>query len=79
MQRVIMTAAAMLLGAGVAVSTAKADMYVGPLVDQAKGLCYKTTGGDLGFGYWTECAKPAAVPAGHHHPAKHNAKNAEAQ
>jgi hypothetical protein len=65
MQRIILTAAAMLLGASLAVTTAKADMNYGPIVDQAKGLCFqKTTNTDPGFfGYWTECPKPAATPA----------------
>jgi hypothetical protein len=65
MQRIIVTAAAMLLGGGLAVTTAKADMNYGPVVDQAKGLCFqKTTNTDPGFfGYWTECPKPAAASA----------------
>jgi hypothetical protein len=64
MQRIIMTAAAMLLGAGFAVTTAKAEMNYGPVVDQAKGLCFqKSTNTDAGFfGYWAECPKPAATP-----------------
>ena len=64
MQRIIMIAAAMLLGAGFAVTTAKADMNPGPVVDQAKGLCFtKTPNADNGFfGYWAECPKPAATP-----------------
>jgi hypothetical protein len=65
MQRIIVTAAAMLLGGGVAVTTAKADMNYGPVVDPAKGLCFqRTTNTDSGFfGYWTECPKPAAAAA----------------
>ncbi len=61
MQRIVMAAAAMLLGAGLAVSTAKAEMNYGPVVD--KGLCFqKTTNADVGFfGYWTQCPKPAAA------------------
>jgi hypothetical protein len=81
MQRIIMTAAAMLLGGGLAVTTAKADMNYGPVVDQAKGLCFqKATNTDLGFfGYWAECPKPAATPtaapttpAVHHRHTKHS-------
>jgi hypothetical protein len=79
MQRVIMAAAAMLLGAGVAVSTAKAEYYPGPVVDSAKGLCFaKSSGQDGGtFGYWTECPKPAAAPVAHRHPVKHSSKSTE--
>ena len=64
MQRTVMIAAAMLLGAGFVITTAKAEMNPGPVVDQAKGLCFtKTTNGDVGFfGYWAECPKPAATP-----------------
>jgi hypothetical protein len=64
MQRIIVTAAAMLLGASLAATTAKADMNYGPVVDQAKGLCFqKSTNTDTGFfGYWAECPKPAATP-----------------
>jgi hypothetical protein len=77
MQRIIVTAAAMLLGGGLAVTTAKADMNYGPVVDQAKGLCFqKTTNTDPGFfGYWAECPKPAATPtapAVHHRHTKHS-------
>jgi hypothetical protein len=68
----------MLLGGGLAVTTAKADMNYGPVVDQAKGLCFqKATNTDLGFfGYWAECPKPAATPtaapAVHHRHTKHS-------
>ena len=76
MQRVVTTAAVMLLGAGFALSTAKADQYVGPLVD--KGKCYQNSrGSEMGFGYWTECPKPAAAPAAHRHPVKHSSKSTE--
>ncbi len=73
MQRIIVTAAAMLLGGGLAVTTAKADMNYGPVVDQTKGLCFqKTTNTDLGFfGYWTECPKPAASAAAPSTPTVH--------
>src|SRR5215469_3019307 len=77
MQRIVMAAAALLLGAGLAASTAKADMNYGPVVD--KGLCFqKTNNADVGtFGYWTQCAKPAAAaasvaPAAHHRHSKHS-------
>jgi len=80
MQRTIMTAAAMLLGAGLAVTTAKADMNYGPTVDTAKGLCFqKASNTDAGFfGYWTECPKPAATaaPAAHRRHVKHGEKDA---
>jgi hypothetical protein len=73
MQRVIIAAAAMLLGAGVAVPTAQADQYVGPVV--ANGMCYQNSkSSEMGFGYWTECPKPAAAPVAHRHPAKHSSK-----
>jgi len=68
----------MLLGAGLAVTTARADMNYGPVVDTAKGLCFqKTTNADTGFfGYWAECPKPAAAPvaapAAHHRHIKHS-------
>jgi hypothetical protein len=83
MQRIIVTAAAMLLGGGLAVTTAKADMNYGPVVDQAKGLCFqKTTNTDPGFfGYWTECPKPASSSAAastttvHHRHIKHIEKD----
>jgi len=85
MQRIILTAAAMLVGIGVAVTAAKAEMNPGPVVDQAKGLCFqKTTNGDVGFfGYWTACPKPAAAAAAastttvHHRHAKHSEKDAQ--
>src|SRR5258708_38327202 len=86
MQRIIVTAAAMLLGGGLAVTTAKADMNYGPVVDQAKGLCFqKSANTDLGFfGYWTECPKPAAASATaastttvHHRHTKHIEKDAQ--
>lgn len=81
MQRVVIAAAAMLLGAGAALSTANAEMNPGPVVDQAKGLCFtKSAGQDGGtFGYWDTCPKPAAAPVAHRHPAKHNSKSTEEQ
>jgi hypothetical protein len=85
MQRIILIAAAMLLGGSLAVTTAKADMNYGPIVDQAKGFCFqKTTNTDAGFfGYWAECPKVAATPAAtgtpavHHRHAKHSEKDAQ--
>jgi hypothetical protein len=87
MQRMILTAAAMLLGASLAVATAKADMNYGPVVDQGKGLCFqKTTNTDAGFfGYWADCPKPAAAaaaasgsaPAVHRRHTKHSEKDAQ--
>ena len=85
MQRIILTAAAMLLGGSLAVTMAKADMNYGPIVDQAKGLCFqKTINTDAGFfGYWAECPKAAATPAAtvipavHHRHAKHSEKDAQ--
>jgi hypothetical protein len=73
MQRIVMTAAAMLLGSGLVVSTAKAELHWGPEKDEAKNLCYKRSpNNDLGWGYWTECPKPAAAPApASHRHAKH--------
>jgi hypothetical protein len=77
----IMTAAAMLLGAGLAVTTAKAEMNFGPTTDSAKGLCFqKAASTDPGFfGYWTECPKPAATataaPAAHRRHVKHSEKD----
>jgi hypothetical protein len=82
MQRIIVTAAAMLFGASLAVTAAKADMNYGPVVDQAKGLCFqKATNTDTGFfGYWAECPKPAATPtatpAAHPRHSKHSQKDA---
>jgi hypothetical protein len=76
----------MLLGGSLAVTTAKADMNYGPVVDQAKGLCFKkTTNTDAGFfGYWAECPKAAATsasaaatPVVHHRHAKHSEKDAQ--
>jgi hypothetical protein len=80
MQRTIMIAAAMLLSAGLAMTTAKAEMNPGPIVDQAKGLCFqKSPNTDPGFfGYWAECPKPAATPTAtpaptvHHRHTKHS-------
>jgi hypothetical protein len=90
MQRIIVTAAAMLLGTGLAVTTVKAEMNYGPVVDQTKGMCFtKTTNADIGtFGYWAECPKPAAVAATaaaastatvHRHHAKHSQSEKDAQ
>jgi hypothetical protein len=82
MQRMIMTAAAMLLGAGLSVTTANADMNYGPTVDTAKGLCFqKASNTDAGFfGYWTECPKPSAAataaPAAHRRHMKRGEKDA---
>ena len=61
MQRIILTAAAVLLGAGLAATAAMADMNYGPMTNN--GLCFtRTTGwGEMGFGYWSECPKPAAA------------------
>ncbi len=81
MKRVVVAAAAALVGAGAAVSMAKAEMNPGPVQD--KGLCFtKSSGQDPAtFGYWAECPKPAAAPAAapatHRHPAKHSAKSAQ--
>lgn len=72
MPRIIMTAAAMLLGAGLAVTTAKADQNYGPVVDKAKGLCFtKSPTSEMGFGFWSECPKPAATTTVHHRHVKH--------
>jgi len=72
MQRIIMTAAAMLLGAALAVTSAKADMNYGPVQD--KGLCFKGSPTSEGvFGFWAECPKPAAATATvHHRHVKHS-------
>jgi hypothetical protein len=61
MQRIILTAAAVLLGAGLAATAAMADMNYGPMTNN--GLCFTRTPGwgDMGFGYWSECPKPAAA------------------
>ncbi len=81
MQRIALIAAVMLLGAGSAMTTAKADMNYGPVVDQARGLCFqKAANTDAGFfGFWKECPKPAAsvaapagAPAVHHRHPKHS-------
>jgi hypothetical protein len=84
MQRIILTAAAVLLGAGLAVTAAKADMNYGPVVDQAKGLCFqKAPTSDIGyFGYWAECPKAAAAAAAstttvHPRHTKHSEKGAQ--
>ena len=82
MQRIILTAAAMLLGGSLAVTIAKADMNYGPTVDTAKGLCFqRAASSDSGsFGYWTECPKPAAAapaaPAAQRRHVKHGEKDA---
>jgi hypothetical protein len=77
MQRIILTAAAVLFSAGLAATTAKADMHYGPTANN--GLCFTRTAGwsDMGFGYWSEC--PKVVPANasasvtvHRRHAKHN-------
>jgi hypothetical protein len=76
----------MLLGVSLAVTMAKADMNYGPIVDQAKGLCFQRSANtDPGFfGYWAECPKAAATPAAtatpaavHHRHAKHSEKDAQ--
>ena len=83
MQRIILAAAAMLLGASLAVTTAKADMNYGPIVDQAKGLCFqKAANSDAVFGYWAECPKHAAAAAAsataaHRRHTKHSEKDAQ--
>jgi hypothetical protein len=68
-----MIMAALLLGAGMGVSTAKAEINYGPIHDN-KGMCFNRAAGsaELGYGYWAACPKPAAAPATHHHSAKHN-------
>ena len=85
MQRIIVTAAAVLLG--LAVTAAKADMNPGPVVDPGKGLCFKKTPNTESgtFGYWTDCPKPAAAAAAstapvapvHHRHTKRSDKDAE--
>jgi hypothetical protein len=61
MQQIVRVAAIMLFGVSLPVTIAKADMNYGPIVDQAKGLCFqKASNTDLGFGYWTECPKTVA-------------------
>jgi hypothetical protein len=75
MQRIIVTAAAMLLGAGLAATTAKADMHYGPTTD--KGMCFKRAAGsaEMGYGYWAPCPAPAAATTTttvHHRHAKHS-------
>jgi hypothetical protein len=74
MQRIILTAAAALLGAGLAATAAMADMNYGPMTNN--GLCFTRTPGwgDMGFGYWTECPKPAAAATAtaHRHHVKHS-------
>ena len=84
MQRILVTAAAVLLGAGWAVTTAKAEMNYGPVVDQAKGLCFQRAAtSDIGyFGYWAECPKPAAAATAstttvHRRHTKHGEKDAQ--
>jgi hypothetical protein len=61
MQRIVLTAAAVLLGAGLAATAAMADMNYGPMTNN--NLCFTRTPGwgDMGFGYWSECPKPAAA------------------
>jgi hypothetical protein len=64
---------------------AKADMNYGPIVDQAKGLCFqRSPNNESGFfGYWAECPKAAATPAAtatpavHHRHAKRSEKDAQ--
>jgi len=77
MQRIILTAAAMVLGAGLAATTAKAEMNYGPAANN--GLCFTRTAGwgDMGFGYWAECPRPVPANASasvsvHHRHAKHS-------
>jgi hypothetical protein len=73
MHRIIMTAAAVLLGGGLAATTAKAEMNYGPTANN--GLCFtRSVGwGDMGFGYWSECPKPAVAAASvHRHHTKHS-------
>jgi hypothetical protein len=83
-QRIILSVATVLLGAGLAVTTAKAEMNYGPVVDPAKGLCFKRqTNSESGtFGFWTACPKPAAAAAAstapvHDRHAKHSEKDAQ--
>ena len=75
MQRIILTAAAVLLGAGLAATAAMADMNYGPMTNN--GRCFTRTPGwsDMGFGYWVECPKSAAAATtttAHRHHAKHS-------
>jgi hypothetical protein len=65
MQRLIMTAAAVALlsGAIVAATSARAEMNYGPMKNGTQ--CYKAskTWGEMGYGYWTSCPNQAAAPA----------------
>jgi hypothetical protein len=73
MQRIILTAAAVLLGTGLAATAAMADMNYGPMTNN--GRCFTRTPGwsDMGYGFWTECPKPAAATAAaHRHHVKHS-------
>jgi len=77
MQRIIIIAAVVLLGAGSAVTTAKAEQNYGPLADTAKGSCFsRSPYNDLGFGFWSECPKPAATTTAHRRHAKHTQNDA---
>jgi hypothetical protein len=82
-QRIIVTAATVLLGAGLVVTTAKAEMNYGPVADPAKGCFKRQTNYESGtFGYWTKCPNPAATAAVstapvHHRQTKHSVKDAQ--
>ena len=63
MQRLMMTAAAVLAVAGFAATAAKAEFNFGPVNDKDK--CFTEAPGwrDSGFGSWGPCDKAKATPA----------------
>jgi hypothetical protein len=77
MNRFIVTtaAAAILCGAALTATAAKADFYWGGQTND-QGQCYSSSFGwrEMGFGYWSPCQTPARVPAltehHRHHPAR---------
>jgi hypothetical protein len=76
MQRLTLTiaAASMLVGGVLAGTPANAEYMHGPMKNGDRCYTNSKTWGEMGFGYWTSCPKPAAAPANtpHHANAPHH-------
>jgi hypothetical protein len=64
--------AAMVVGTALSASTAKADVYWGPLRNGNQCFTYSELGLHNETGYWAPCPAPAAAVVTHH--VRHHAK-----
>jgi hypothetical protein len=77
MQRLTLTiaAASMLVGGVLGGTPANAEYMHGPMKNGDRCYTNSKTWGEMGFGYWRSCPKPAAAPANtpHHASTPHHA------